>query len=109
VRKRISVALVTALLGAATGATGFAAPSLAASNIKCSTRAEGNFGGSALCTKLPANYDQAVLVYCRRAANGAYYQKTGNYVLKNKRSYAYCASGDVRTGYRTTAGSTILS
>ncbi|BCJ47288.1 hypothetical protein GCM10010168_71230 [Actinoplanes ianthinogenes] len=104
-RKRIAVVLATA---AFVGATAFASPSQAANEYGCSTRAEGSTGASAICTKLPGG-SQAVQVSCRRAANGRAYTNTGNYAKKNKRSYAYCASGDIRTGYRTNAYDIILA
>ena len=107
-RKRICAVLTTAaVFGAVAGATGFASPSVAAGN-GCSVRAEGSTGASALCKNIGAG-SQAVVVSCRRAANGVSYTVRGPYVKKNKRSYAYCASGDARTGYRTNAGDIILS
>jgi hypothetical protein len=108
-RKRISAALATAaILGAVAGGTAFASPSFASNEYKCSTRAEGSAGGSAICTKLPPGV-QAVQVSCRRAVNGRAYTTTGNYAKKNVRSYAYCTPGDLRTGIRTTAYDIILA
>jgi hypothetical protein len=110
VRKRISAVLATAaVLGAGLGATTFATASLAANPYGCSTRAETSTGGSAICTKMTSGSSQAVQVTCRRAANGTTYGKTGPYVKNNVRSYAYCISGDTRTGIRSTAGDIILS
>jgi hypothetical protein len=106
-RKRISVVFATAALGAI-GATTFASPSLAYSS-GCTTRAEGSTGGSAYCTAMTAGSSQAVQVSCKRAANGASYTMTGPYVKNKVRSYAYCASGDVRTGIRSTIDDIILS
>lgn len=107
-RKRISAALATAaVVGAVTGAIAFASPSMASNEAGCSTRAEGSTGASALCKKLGGG-SQAVEVSCRRAANGRAYVVTGNYAKSNKRSYGYCSSGDLRTGYRTNAYDIIL-
>jgi hypothetical protein len=106
-RKRISVVLATAALGAAVGATAFASPSLAYSS-GCTTRAEGSLGGSAYCTKMTAGSSQAVQVSCRRATNGRAYTNTGKYVKNKVRSYAYCSSGDYRTGIRSTIDDIVL-
>ncbi|GAB1644690.1 hypothetical protein [Krasilnikovia sp. MM14-A1259] len=107
-RKRISVALATAaVLGSAIGATAFAAPSFAYSS-GCKTRAESSNGGSAYCTRMTAGSSQAVQVTCRRAANGRTYGVTGKYVKNKQRSYAYCASGDIRIGIRSNIDDIIL-
>jgi hypothetical protein len=109
VRKRISIALATAaFLGTTFGAIGLASPSFASNQFNCSTRTEASLGASAICTKLGKN-TQAVIVSCRRAANGATYSNTGKYVRNNVRSWAYCSAGDIRTGYRTNAGDIILT
>ena len=107
-RKRMSVFLATAALGAAVGATAFASPSLAYSS-GCTTRAEGTLGGSAYCTKMTSGSSQAVQVSCRRAANGRAYTNTGKYVKNKQRSYAYCSSGDTRTGIRSNIDDIILA
>jgi hypothetical protein len=106
-RKRISVVLATAVFSAAVGATAFASPSFAYSS-GCTTRAEGSLGGSAYCTKMTSGSSQAVQVSCRRSVNGRPYTNTGKYVKNKVRSYAYCSSGDVRTGIRSTIDDIIL-
>jgi hypothetical protein len=103
----MSVLLAAAISGVVIGATAFASPSFAYSS-GCTTRAEGSLGGSAYCTKMTGGSSQAVQVSCRRSVNGRPYTNTGKYVKNKQRSYAYCSSGDVRTGIRSTIDDIIL-
>jgi hypothetical protein len=91
----VKILVAVAMLG---GIVGFAGPASAATS--CTAEAVGSNGARARCV-FGVHW---VLVNCRRAANGVAYYVTGPTKGSNNWSYAYCASGDLRTSYENIHG-----